>query len=122
MKFLLIGIFGMFGVFSRYGVGVLLHRGVTFGLPVGTFLINLSGSFLIGFVYVLGAEKNILSPDLRVAIMGGFLGGFTTFSAFSLETAELLRAGENIQAFLYLFLSGILGVCCTFAGFASARY
>src|SRR4051794_21965162 len=117
MQLFLIGVFGILGVFSRYGVGLILHRGVTWGLPVGTFVINVLGSFLIGFVYILSVEKNLLPRDYGVALMGGFLGGFTTFSAFSLETLELFRAGQSVQAVLCVGVSCVCGVLATAGGF-----
>jgi CrcB protein len=120
-KYFLIGIFGVVGVFARYGMGLSLNRNAGFGFPVGTFVINLIGCFFIGVVYVLGVEREIISSEVRVALMAGLLGGFTTFSAYSLETAVLMKNQEYGQALLYFVLSGILGLACTFLGFSLTR-
>jgi len=121
LKIVLIAFFGVIGVLARYGLNVVFYRGASSGFPMGTFVINLLGCFLIGIIYVLGLEKNIISAEFRLALMTGLLGGFTTFSAYSLETALLFNAQEYFLGGLYFLLSGVLGLAFTYAGFFTAR-
>ena len=106
-----IAVFGVCGVLLRYGIQTLAARAFSTPWPLGTFAINLLGSFLIGVVGGLS-----FSEDLRTAILVGFLGGFTTFSAFSFETVLLWQKGEALLAVAYLTLSPLLGVACAWAG------
>jgi CrcB protein len=121
MRLLYIGIMGVLGVMARYGVGLLAARIFPPPFPYGTFLINLVGSFLIGLVYALGMEAAVLTPDLRVGLMVGFLGGFTTFSSYCLETYRLAEEGELLFAAAYVGLSTLLGLCAVAAGLALGR-
>lgn len=121
MKFLMIAFFGLVGIFSRYGINIFFIKETSGGLPVATFLINLLGSFLIGVVYVLGIERAAISDDLRVALMVGLLGGFTTFSAYSLETTVLIKNNQNLFALSYVLASTVFGVLLTFGGIFLTR-
>lgn len=117
MKYLLFIAFGgAFGAVSRY----LLTRWVaSLGegtLPLGTLLVNMLGSFAIGIFFVLLVERQVLHPDWHGVIIVGFLGAFTTFSAFSLETIGLLEAGQYLYAAAYMLGSAIL--CVLMAGIA----
>ena len=86
MKILLIAVFGLLGVFSRYWGALFVARYLpTQHFPLGTFIINIIGSFLIGVVYSLGVEKGVLSVDVRVGLLVGLLGGFTTFHHMHLK-------------------------------------
>src|SRR4051812_46335426 len=93
--------FGILGVLSRYYAGVYVSGVLEPSFPYGTFLINMTGAFLIGVIQVLGAERAVLTPDLRIGIMVGFLGGYTTFSTYCLESVQLLEEGELGAAVLY---------------------
>ena len=121
MRVFLIGLFGILGVYSRYYAGLGVGKLVSHPFPAGTFLINIVGAFVIGSIYVLGIEKAVLSEDLRIGIMVGFLGGFTTFSSYALETARLIEEGNTWNAIAYLGLSPILGLAAAFAGLFLAR-
>jgi CrcB protein len=90
----------------------------TSGFPVGTLLINLLGSFLIGLCAAFMERGN---PWLRPWIMVGFLGGFTTFSAFSLENLRMLREGQAGLALTYVLISVVGGVLLAFTGYMLAR-
>lgn len=113
--------FGLLGIFARYFVGLLAGRYFAAPFPYGTFLINILGSFLIGVVYVLGVEKALLNPDLRIGIVVGFLGGFTTFSAYSLETMRLVEESELWLAVLYFCLSPLMGLFGALGGLYLTR-
>jgi fluoride exporter len=118
---MMIGVFGVLGVLARYYLGIGVFRLYPHPFPFGTFLINILGSFLIGLVFVLGIERNIISENLRVAISVGFLGGFTTFSAYSLEAVSLFGEAKYGLAFMYFSLSPVLGCLAAFGGIRLAR-
>lgn len=120
MKILWISLFGVAGVLSRYGMGLSLAW-VPSTLPVGTFAINVLGSFLAGMLYVVGMEKSALPEDIRSAALIGFLGGFTTFSAYCLETLRLFEAQLLGQALFYFVASPLCGAIATIGGLWVAR-
>jgi len=117
MKYLLfIALGGASGAVSRYLLASWAHGLWEGKLPVGTLLVNMLGSFAIGIIYVLLVERQFIHPDWRGVLMVGFLGAFTTFSTFSLETITLLEAGHIVHAMAYMFGSAIL--CVVMAGAA----
>ncbi len=122
MQLVWIGVFGVMGVYSRYFLGSWLSVQLSFFFPYATLLINVLGCFLAGVVYVLGIEHVSFSPEIRSAIMVGFLGGFTTFSAFGLEVTRLIEETEYSYAAVYLGLSCILGIGAVFAGLIFTRF
>jgi CrcB protein len=106
---------GALGTLLRYGVTVGLGR-IAPGFPYGVLAVNGVGSFLIGVCWGLGC-----GPALRAFLLVGLFGGFTTFSSFSLDTMELLRAGEGRMAVLNIVLNNAVGLGAAFAGFYLAR-
>ncbi len=115
MKYLLfIALGGASGAVARYLLAGWAHRLWEGHFPVGTLLVNVLGSFTIGVVYVLVVEKQLIHPDWRGVLMVGFLGAFTTFSTFSLETINLVEAGHLAQAMGYMLASAVL--CVVMAG------
>ena len=117
MKYLLfIALGGASGAVARYVVANWIHQLWEGHVPVGTLLVNVLGSFGIGIVFVLVVEKELLHPDWRGVLMIGFLGAFTTFSTFSLETISLLEAGHIFQALGYMLAS--VSLCVLAAGSA----
>lgn len=123
MKILLIAVFGLLGVFSRYWGALFVARYLpTQHFPLGTFIINIIGSFLIGVVYSLGVEKGVLSVDVRVGLLVGLLGGFTTFSSYALEGTRLLEQSEFLMGGIYLFGSPLVGCLAAATGLFLARY
>ena len=109
------------GGMSRYLVGGMVQRLTAGTFPVGTLLINVTGSFLLGLFLRYGMETTTLSPELRAFLTIGFCGGYTTFSTFSYETVALLEDGQWTRAGLYIALSVGLSLLATFLGFAAAR-
>ena len=107
---------GASGAVSRYLLANWAHQLWEGKLPVGTLLVNLLGSTAIGVVYVLLVEKQTLHADWRGVLMVGFLGAFTTFSTFSLETISLMESGHWVHAIGYMLASAVL--CVLFAGIA----
>ena len=117
MRYLLfIAIGGASGAVARYLLAGWAHRLWEGNLPVGTLLVNVLGSFSIGIVYVVLVEKQLIHQDWRGVLMVGFLGAFTTFSTFSLETITLIEAGHIGSALGYMLASAIL--CVVMAGAA----
>lgn len=112
-NFFLVGIGGMLGTLLRYGIYLLVG---TVAFPFATLAVNISGSFAIGMVTAIAA-KNIAIADWRIFITTGICGGFTTFSAFSLECIQLLQQSRNIAAFVYIIVSVCLGVGAAYAGY-----
>ena len=119
-KILLVLAGGGIGSLLRYGVsGVFAKAGSDF--PLGTLLVNLTGSFLIGLLWGI-SEKAVFHPNLRIFLFTGLLGGFTTFSAYNLETFSLLRESKPILALANIGLNNILGIALVVLGFLVSRY
>ncbi len=115
MQLALIAMFGLIGVFCRYGVDLFVAK---LGVHAhwGTFAINLLGSFVVTLIYILGAERQLLGPELRVGLLVGLMGGFTTFSSYSLQGALLLESGAKVAPILYILLSPACGILLAVAG------
>jgi CrcB protein len=107
-RYLLVMLGGAIGAMLRYGLGAWVQGFLGPGFPWSTFLINITGSFLIGLVLRLSLE-GALSPEWRLFLAVGMLGGYTTFSTFSWETLTLVQQGEWFKAFLYVAGSVVLG-------------
>jgi fluoride exporter len=120
LRWLLIGGFGFIGTIVRYAVqgGVQRLLGSTF--PYGTLAVNVAGSFAVGFFATLSLERAAFSPVWRSAILIGFCGGFTTFSALSYETFELARTGDPLRGLMNLAAHAVLGLAAVWAGYALA--
>lgn len=112
---------GIFGCCARYGVTQWVQSFYGRNFPLATLIINVSGSLLMGFLFVLTLERVSISPTLRMAILTGVLGGFTTFSSFAMETLLLVEDGETGRAVLYVSASLILGLAAAFLGVWCAR-
>ncbi len=110
---LIVGLGGCIGSIARYKLGgFILHHTADWRFPLPTFAINIAGCFLIGVLSAFAERRGFFSPDARLFFFTGILGGFTTFSAFGLESAFLLRRGEWLVCLSYALLS----VICGFAG------
>jgi fluoride exporter len=91
------------------------------GFPFGTFIINLSGALVMGFFATFTMERAIASTELRALVAIGFLGSYTTFSTYALDTANLLHSGQWAKSLIYWSGSAVLGVVCLELGSALAR-
>ena len=111
---LFVGCGGFIGAVLRFLMGKLPIKNPA-GFPVTTFMINVIGAFAIGCIAALALKNSDLNPRLVLFLKAGICGGFTTFSTFSLETGELLRAGSFVTAIAYVVLSIICGVLAVIA-------
>ena len=101
----------------RFVLGSLVYEYTGRSFPYGTLVINLTGSFIMGFSYVLIAQRFLnLAPQLTAFILVGILGGYTTFSSFSIETLRLFEDGKITYAFLNIILSTTFGLLLAWLG------
>lgn len=112
---------GAVGAVLRFGVSSNIYRLLGKEFPYGTLAVNVLGSFLMGLFFILIVERATLSAEWRSIIIIGFLGAFTTFSTFSMETLTLLESGELSRAALNIFLSVALCLAATWLGLMLAR-
>lgn len=120
MEYFLIGLGGILGANARYLVAGWATRQFGVGFPYGTFLINLSGSVVIGIFMALMARYPS-QHNLRLFFAVGFLGAYTTFSTFSFESLQMLQQGRPMLAFLYVVGSAALGIFGAWLGFLLGR-
>jgi fluoride exporter len=121
-KLFYIFIGGGIGSVLRYALATWSFRMYGPYFPIGTLSVNLLGSFIVGAAWAFFEESTSFTPAVRSFIFIGLLGGFTTFSTYTLETLNLLREGEYLKATGNVFLSNILGLMLVLAGFAFARF
>jgi len=114
----IIAIAGALGAISRYGLVSWVDDK---NFPWGTMTVNVLGSFLMGLAFVLIVEKGVVPEDIKPFVMTGFLGAFTTFSAFSLDAWQLLDRGEFLTAVAYVTGSVVICIVALFMGVLLAR-
>jgi CrcB protein len=120
-NYLAVAIGGVVGCCARYGVTQLVQQIYGRNFPLATFIINVAGCFLMGWLFFLTLDRLSLNPALRTAILTGGLGGFTTFSTFVMEALLLAEDGEVRTAVLYVMASVAAGLTAAFAGAWLAR-
>lgn len=118
---LLVAIGGATGSVARYLTGLAMTRLLGPAFPWGTITVNIVGSFAIGILTELVARKLAAPMEMRLLLVVGFLGGFTTFSSFSLDTLALVERGAVLTAFGYVGASVILSLAAAFGGLALGR-
>ena len=121
MSFLWVAIGGAIGSVARFGVNLATPPLLGTDAPWATLLVNVLGSLLMGFLAAFLAEKYADQPDLRLFLLTGVLGGFTTFSALSLDVFNLVQRGESSTAVIYAAASVVLSIIAVFAGFIVSR-
>ena len=120
-KLILLIVGGAIGTVCRFLVSSLVHSRLGDSFAWGTLVVNLSGCLLIGFLWSLSSEKNILSPTTKLFFMVGFLGAFTTFSTYALESINFLREKEILLMVGNIFLNNVAGFMMVIAGIWCAR-
>lgn len=118
---LIVGVGGGLGSMARYLVQFVAAKSMLGAFPFGTFIVNITGSLLIGIVFGLSDRVTGISPEWRIFLATGFCGGFTTFSTFSNENLALLRDGNYLVFMLYSLLSLSLGLGATLLGMVIVR-
>lgn len=114
MQILLVMIGGFFGAISRFGMGVLVAAGN--GFPFGTLVVNLIGCFLLGWLLTFMNQRSKKRPYINLLFGTGFIGSFTTFSTFSVETNQLFENGLVVLGLLYVVISIFIGLLLSFLG------
>ncbi len=115
-QLLVIAAGGALGAMGRFLMSKAVHNVLGTGFPYGTLTVNVLGSLCMGLVYVMLVERLSLAPEWRAFVAVGLLGAFTTFSTFSLETVQLLAAGEAGKALLNVLLSVVLCIAAAWGG------
>lgn len=115
-----IGVAGFFGSITRYAVSGAVSR-VNESFPWGTFAVNITGSFILGLLVAAMAHRFVLHPDLRIAMTVGFLGAYTTFSTFALETFQLAETRAWGWATANVVLSPAVGLAAVWLGTLAGR-
>jgi CrcB protein len=120
-QLLLVGFGGALGSMARFALSTGLHSLVGRAFPWGTLFVNVTGSFVMGLVYVLLVERTAMGPEWRSLLMVGVLGGYTTFSSFSIETLNLIEGGDVTKAALNVLASVIVCLAAVWAGVILGR-
>lgn len=121
MQLLAIATGGAVGAVLRFLMSSWVYTWLGRGFPYGTLTVNVLGSLLMGLLSVLLIERLSLGPEWRAAILIGLLGGFTTFSTFSIETLNLIESGEHAKALTNAALSVVLCIAAAWAGVIAGR-
>jgi fluoride exporter len=107
---------GSLGAVSRYGVNLMAVKLWGTGFPWGTLTVNLGGCFLIGFLFAMADRVRLLTPDMRLFLITGYLGALTTFSSFAIETVNDARAGMTLLPLANILINNIGGLSLTYLG------
>ena len=120
-KFILVFVAGGLGALARFGIGGFIHYWYEGAFPLGTFVINIAGCLLFGFIWSLGENRAIISVEHRAIILTGFVGAFTTFSTFAFESTGLMRDSEWAMAIGNILGQITLGFLAVTIGLATGR-
>jgi CrcB protein len=121
VAFLWVGFGGFLGAIARFWLGREIGQRLGLHFPYGTLVVNLTGAFLIGFVFTILTDRVVDEPMWRQLLIVGFLGGYTTFSSFTYETIAMIQDGRWAAALGYVFGSNALGLLACFAGMGVAK-
>jgi len=117
-QLLLVGVGGFIGSIARFLVQKLNLNWQVLSIPMGTLTVNVLGSLLIGFIIGVSGKSEIISPSLRLFLMVGICGGFTTFSSFTAENMTLMQNGQFAAVLIYTGLSILLGFLAVYLGYS----
>ena len=109
-KILFLGVGGIAGTLARYFLAGAVYTKIGMDFPYGTLVVNLTGCFIVGFLDVLSERRFNMVPQMRLMLITGFCGAFTTFSAFIIESYGLIRAGNMLPAFINIVGSVFIGL------------
>ncbi len=121
MNYFLVAIGAAIGGTLRYFLSSSFQTQTPDSFPWTTLAINIAGSFLLGLIMQLAADRNIIGENLKVFLTIGFCGGFTTFSTFSFETISLFQSGEMLRGLLYIGASNVLSILAAFGGYSIGK-
>lgn len=121
MPYILIAVGGACGAVARFALDSWVSWRGPSDFPWGTLLVNVSGTFLLGLLFALAAERGVLPADIRLPLLVGFLGSYTTFSTWMLETLRLTEQGAWLAAFLNAGGSVVLGMAAVVVGMTIGR-
>jgi fluoride exporter len=121
-RVMLIGLAGALGTLARYGMGGLVQRLSGGDLPWGTLFVNVLGCFLFGMVWSLSSERLVISEEVRIIMLGGFMGAFTTFSTFIFDTGGFLRDQQYFLATGNMLIQVTIGLLSFFGGMVTGRW
>jgi CrcB protein len=119
-QFFIVGIGSFLGGGLRYLISVFFNQKINPDFPYATLAVNLLGCLLIGLFYSL-FEKSLINNDWKLFLTTGLCGGFTTFSAFSMESLQLFKQGNLFAMLMYIIISIVLGIALTYAGYLIAK-
>ena len=108
LSYIYVFIGGGLGAISRFGVGNIVNKFTVSGFPLGTFAANILSCIIMGLVLYFSVGTKWLNDDLKLLLIVGYCGGFSTFSTFSIETLDLFRTGQSLIAFLNILLSVVV--------------
>lgn len=120
-KLALIAVLGAGGALARYGLSGLVYRITGGSFPFGTFVVNIIGCFCFGLIWPLAEERLLISSNMRMIILVGFMGSFTTFSSLIFETSELMRDSQWLLALANMGGQVIVGLAALYLGMMIGR-
>ena len=112
---------GSLGAVSRYWMSASTYQWLGQGFPYGTLMVNLLGSLVMGFLSVLLVHRFHVSEEIRIGLLAGFLGSFTTFSTFAMDTLQLASNDAMLKAIIYILFSVLLCILGAWAGLVAAK-
>jgi len=117
----IIGIGGFLGSIFRFLTDYFISKSFPHIFPFGTLTVNIVGCFLIGTIYSLAEKENLMTNEMRLFLVTGICGGFTTFSAFAMDNLKLINSSAIWMSIIYIVLSVLLGILGVFAGINISR-
>ena len=120
-KLIFLALAGAVGTLARYGLSGLVQRFAGASFPWGTFVVNMVGCFGFGIIWYLAGNRGVISPEVRLIVLVGFMGAFTTFSSFVAESSHLLNESQWLYAAGNIILQNAVGVACFFGGMFLAK-